>query len=143
MTVGSVIRWLGGRTVFRKAVRSELEFARAVAQGLPTAAVDSMVERGALTAEEVERFIVKRRTLAYRRKRKEPLSADESDRLARAARLTALAVETFRDAEIAARWMRRPNRALGAATPLELVGTSEGARLVEDVLERVAHGMFS
>lgn len=143
MTVGNVMYWLGGRTVLGASVRSELAFAHAVAQGLPTRAVDAMVKYGALTQEEVERFIVKPRTLAYRRKHKEPLSTEESDRLARAARLTAFAVETFQNEETAARWMRRPNRALDTATPLELIATSDGARLVEEVLGRVAHGLFS
>jgi putative toxin-antitoxin system antitoxin component (TIGR02293 family) len=143
MTVADVVEWLGGRKVLRTEVRSELELVRAVQEGLPTASIAAMVERGALDPQEVERFIIPRRTLAHRRKRRQPLSPEESDRLARAAHLLALATETFGDQEKAARWMRRPNRALRGAVPIELLTTSGGARLVEDVLERIAHGVFS
>jgi putative toxin-antitoxin system antitoxin component (TIGR02293 family) len=40
-------------------------------------------------------------------------------------------------------WMRRPNRALGGQPPVELVRTGEGARLVDAVLTRLEHGVFS
>jgi putative toxin-antitoxin system antitoxin component (TIGR02293 family) len=61
----------------------------------------------------------------------------------RIARIAAVAEETFQNAEKAAAWLRRPNRALGDHKPLDLLITSTGARLVEDVLGRIATGVFS
>ncbi len=143
MTVTDVIEWLGGRKTFRLQVRSELELVKAVQGGFPTRSISAMVKRGGLEQREVERYIIPRRTLAHRRKRREPLSPEESDRLARAARLLTLAIETFGDRDKARRWMRRPNRTLNGAVPLDFLPTSGGARLVEDVLGRIAHGVYS
>ena len=39
--------------------------------------------------------------------------------------------------------LRRPNAALQGATPLSLLRTGSGAELVEQVLGRIAYGVFS
>lgn len=143
VAIANVIDWLGGPKLFRSPVKSELELAKIVGKGLPIGSISAMVQRGALEQDEVERYIIPKRTLAYRRKHHQALSTEESDRLARTARIVALAAEVFRDDEKAARWMRKHNRALGGEIPLELIATSNGARLVEDVLQRIVHGVFS
>jgi putative toxin-antitoxin system antitoxin component (TIGR02293 family) len=133
-------KWLrGGRGTW-----SELELARLVAQGIPTSVLADVVELGVLTREEVTRLIVPRRTLAHRKRRGEHLSADESDRLARVLLLRDITLRTFDgDAEKATAWLRTPNRALSGEIPLGLVVTSTGARLVEDALLRIEHGVFT
>jgi putative toxin-antitoxin system antitoxin component (TIGR02293 family) len=45
--------------------------------------------------------------------------------------------------ETATRWLKRPNRALGGAAPLDLIDTELGARSVENVLGRIAYGSVS
>lgn len=123
---------------------SELELARLVAKGIPTSVLGDIVEQGVLTRDEVTRLIVARRTLAHRKRRGEALSRDESDRFARVIHLHRLARQTFDgDAEKVRTWLRTPNRALSGEVPLELVVTSPGARLVEDVLLRIEHGVFT
>lgn len=123
---------------------SELELARLVAKGIPTSVLGDIVEQGVLTRDEVTRLIVARRTLAHRKRRGEALSRDESDRFARVIHLHRLARQTFDgDAEKVRSWLRTPNRALSGEVPLELVVTSPGARLVEDVLLRIEHGVFT
>jgi putative toxin-antitoxin system antitoxin component (TIGR02293 family) len=133
-------KWLrGGRGTW-----SELELARFVAQGIPTSVLGDVVELGVLTREEVTRLIVPRRTLAHRKRRGEHLSPDESDRLARVLQLRDIALKTFDgDAEKASAWLRTSNRALSGEIPLELVVTSTGARLVEDALLRIEHGVYT
>jgi putative toxin-antitoxin system antitoxin component (TIGR02293 family) len=142
MTVADVVEVLGGPGVVHAEGDSELEFVNAVRDGLPTSAVDAMLEDATLSLGELEQLVIPRRTLAHRRKLGQRLSRDESDRLSRVARVVASANETFQAREVAARWLRQGNRALGGATPLELLGTGDGARLVEDVLGRIAHGIF-
>src|SRR5918992_2346184 len=135
-----VAKWLrgGGR------VSSELDVARLVAKGIPISVLGKVVERGMLTREEVTRFIVPRRTLAHRKRRREDLSPEESDRLARVIDLDTIARRTFDDdADKARAWLRTPNRALSGEIPLELVVTTTGARLVEDALLRIEHGVYS
>ncbi len=143
MTVADVVEVLGGPAVVRANGGSELAFINAVRDGLPVHAIDAMAVDGTLTADEVERLVIPRRTLAHRRKLGQRLSRDESDRLSRIARTVALAHETFQSEEKAGRWLRQSNRALGHAAPLDMLATGDGARLVEDVLGRISHGLFS
>jgi putative toxin-antitoxin system antitoxin component (TIGR02293 family) len=70
------------------------------------------------------------------------MTVEESDRLTRISRINAVATEQFGNAEKAARWLRKPNRALDGAAPLDLLATGEGARVVEETIMRIAHGLF-
>ena len=65
------------------------------------------------------------------------------DRLYRLARIVALAKHYLGDGQAAHAWLRRPNRALGGAVPLDLLDTEPGARAVENVLGRIAYGGVS
>lgn len=122
-------------------IRSDLDFLAAVQHGLPPSAVDALVSAGILSSTEASTLVVPRRTLAHRKQKGQRLTADESDRLARIARISALTEETFQNAEKAARWLRKPNRALGGVIPLELLRTGEGGRVVQETLGQIAHGI--
>jgi putative toxin-antitoxin system antitoxin component (TIGR02293 family) len=82
------------------------------------------------------------RTLA-RRKGEKRLRPDESDRLVRVGRIATLAEVTLGSREKAAGWLQKPNRALGNGVPLNRLDTDLGARQVEDVLLRIAYGVYS
>ena len=139
---------------------TDLDLARAVARGFPVAAVRQLTTAdpadGGLTPDEVDALVIPRRTLTKRRARRQRLTVEESNRLARVARVLAAAVESFggdaadrlgdasREAtRRAALWLRRPHRALDGEVPLALCTTDAGARLVEDALGRVAYGVFA
>jgi putative toxin-antitoxin system antitoxin component (TIGR02293 family) len=123
-------------------IRSEMDLVEVVARGLPPVAVDAVVHGGMLSPEESEQLVISRRALAARRARGLPLTPDESDRLVRVARIHAVALEQLGSAEKAARWLRKPNRVLDDRFPLDLLATGEGARLVEETLMRIAHGLI-
>ena len=78
-----------------------------------------------------------------RRRNEGRLASYESDRLYRLARIIALAKRYIGNDETATRWLKRPNRALGGSTPIELLDTEPGARAVENVLGRIAYGGVS
>ena len=65
------------------------------------------------------------------------------DRLYRLARLLALARENLGDAARASRWLKRANHALGGVAPIAAIDTELGARQVENLLGRIAHGGIS
>ncbi len=138
-----VAKWLGGKKLLKSDIRSDFDFVRLVQDGLPTAVLEALVQRGELTPQEVEKYIIPRRTLAHRKRRHQPLSREESDKLARVARIFAVALDTFQDRQKASAWMRRSNRELQGAAPVELLDTDSGARVLEQMLERIAHGIFS
>jgi putative toxin-antitoxin system antitoxin component (TIGR02293 family) len=139
MTAASVAKWFGGSSA---TVPTEMELLDAVERGLPVAALDALISAGRLTASEAERMVLPRRTLAYRKSHRQRLSREESDRLARIARLARRAELTFGSAARADVWLRQPNRALGRRQPLDLLGTGEGGLLVESVLVRIDDGVY-
>lgn len=123
-----------------KNISTPVELAEAVSQGLPTSVLRMLVSHGALVQSELS-IVIPRRTLQDRQRKHLPLTPDASDRAVRLARLDALAHDVLGNAERARRWLRTPNRSLEGRVPLELSVSSEGSRLVETVLGRIAHGI--
>jgi putative toxin-antitoxin system antitoxin component (TIGR02293 family) len=143
MTAQAVAEMLGGGRVFvGRVISSDLDLVEAARKGFPTSAVDALIDAGALSSQEVDQMVMLRDDLEARRQSNEPLTTEESDRLIRFARIAALANETFGEQDRAARWLRKPNRGLGGAVPIELLSTGEGARIVEESLIQIAHGIF-
>lgn len=146
MTAAAVAERLGGRRVLRRVVASELDLAAAVRDGLPAASLEhvlSDLSGSDLSQTEVYRVVGNARTLQRRRTAGEPLSREESDRLARLARLVGRAEEALGDRAKALRWMAKPNRALGGERPLALLDSDAGSLAVERVLGRIEHGVFA
>ena len=120
-------------------LRSDRDLARLVDERLPLASVESLSSHG-MTDEEIYNFIVPRRTLVHRKSRHESLTHDESDRAVRIARITSLAEEVFGDDARAGRWLRKPKTRFEGRTPLEMLRTEAGARLVEEMLLQLDYG---
>ena len=143
MSAGAVVAALGGRKVLKTEVNSDLDLAFAVEDGLPTAAAYRLVTDGLLAADELYDLVISRRTFERRKDENEPLSPDESDRLLRVVRVIVQAIETLGDVSKAGAWLRTPNRALRREAPLGLLKTDIGARMVEQILGRIAYGVYS
>jgi putative toxin-antitoxin system antitoxin component (TIGR02293 family) len=136
-------RYLGGRRVLTRSIASDFDLASLVQEQVPVDAAQAVLDAGLLTPEELHALVIPRRTLTKRRSTTGRLTTEESDHLVRVVRTLALAVECFQNTEKAANWLRRPNRALGAARPIDLLATDSGTRLVEDVLGRINYGVYS
>jgi putative toxin-antitoxin system antitoxin component (TIGR02293 family) len=52
------------------------------------------------------------------------------------------ATQVIGDRDEAMRWLGTPVRTLDYATPISLLGTSEGTARVEDVLGQMEHGVW-
>ncbi len=120
------------------------EFIVQIEAGFPYSAWDHFVEHTGLPREVVARVIdLPLRTLS-RRKEEGRLHADESDRLVRLARIYTQTLGLFEgDSTTARSWLTNPQLALNGATPLDYCGTEVGAREVETLIGRLAHGIPS
>ena len=146
MTAAAVAEMLGGKRVLRRTIASDLELAEAVRAGLPSSALDHILRELVAwvgSQADVYRVIGSARTLQRKRTARRALSADESDRLARLARLLVRAEEAIGDKTKAQRWLSRPNRALAGQRPFALLDSDAGALAVERTLGRIEHGVFS
>jgi putative toxin-antitoxin system antitoxin component (TIGR02293 family) len=143
VTAERIAEALGGPRVLKRKSGTLEELQAQLRTGLPYSALEAVASGFEIgTADLVAVLHVPPRTLA-RRKREKRLRADESDRLFRLGRIAALAEDVLGSREKATRWLHQPNRALGNAAPLHQLDTEPGARRVEDVLIRVAHGVHS
>jgi putative toxin-antitoxin system antitoxin component (TIGR02293 family) len=114
-------------------LRSEQDLVRLIEEGLPTRAVQGLRTLG-LTDDEVYSGVLPRRTLTHRIARHEPLSRDESDRVVRIARVSALGENAFGDRGRFWRWFRAPMRRFDGRSPLQMLRTEAGGRIVEELL---------
>ena len=130
---------LGGSKTIGRRVQSDADMASAVERGFPVATIDALRKRG-VTDQEIGDLVIKPRTLSHRRAKRSLLTPEESDRAVRIARIRALAEKTFADRTKADRWLHKELSALGGRRPMELVRTHAGARIVEDLLARIAWG---
>ena len=121
-------------------LRSDQDLVKLVEDGLAIGAIEGL-RRSGLTDEEIYSLIVPRRTLTHRRARREALSREESDRAVRLARIAALAEHVFGDSKRAWHWLRAGKRQFQGRSPLQLMVTEAGARLVEELLYRIDEGM--
>ena len=121
-------------------LRNDQDLVNFVEQRLSARAIDAL-RRSGLTDEEIYSLIIPRRTLTHRRARREALSRDESDRAVRIARVIALCEEIFGDERRSWRWIRDGKRRFQGRTPLEMLGTEAGERLIEELLYRIDDGM--
>jgi putative toxin-antitoxin system antitoxin component (TIGR02293 family) len=132
---------LGGKRLLGVDVRSEADFVKVLERGIPISALAELARQEALSPIDVDRLIIPRRTLAHRKAKDQPLNRAESERTVRVASLTALAEETFANREKAKAWLRRPTSALGGKRPIDLLNSEPGARVVEQLLYRIGHGI--
>jgi putative toxin-antitoxin system antitoxin component (TIGR02293 family) len=93
--------------------------------------------------DEIFALVVPKRTLARRLSDGEPLTVEETDKAVRLARIDRLAANVFGEPAKAHRWLRKPKKALGGETPLAYLATEAGARVVEDMLHRIDHGILA
>jgi putative toxin-antitoxin system antitoxin component (TIGR02293 family) len=98
---------------------------------------------GGYSEAEIFELVVPKRTLARRQAKNEALTVEETDKALRLARIAELARKVFGDEAKAHRWLRKPKRNLGGATPLAFLASEAGAREVEELLYRIDDGMFA
>lgn len=142
----SVARLLGGHRVLHQTVTTDLQLAALVRAGLPAQALDHVLQRlspAMATQAEIYEVVGSARTLQRKRTARQPLSVDESDRLARLARIVVRAETALGNPDAARRWLGKPNRSLGGAVPLHLLDSDAGALAVTQVLGRIEHGVYS
>ena len=118
-----------------------LELAKEVGKGLSVDAIDRLCKLVAPDDSSFRYRIVPKATLARRQRGAGRLSPEESDRLARLARLWAVALDVWKSEKAAHRFLAEPHPLLRNRIPRELVIESDiGARAVENLLSGLAYG---
>lgn len=128
--------WLGVQ-----APASETEVLRLVEGRLGPSVIKRLISLG-LERGEIDATIIPQRTLQHRRSRREKLTVEESDRVLRVIRVLSLTESVYGTREHAFAWLRKPHARLDGRTPLSLLRTDTGSRIVEELLVQIDEGMF-
>ena len=114
-----------------------------VESGVPVATMTDFVSASGVPLKDLYDIVIPARTLKHRRARRESLTPDESDKLARLVRVFDHAVRVFDGIERARTWLNEPKRRFEGRTPIEMLRTETGARMVEEFLGQIEYGMFA
>jgi putative toxin-antitoxin system antitoxin component (TIGR02293 family) len=136
----SVAEMMGGERMLGRQVRSVSQLREAVESGLPVKALELVarhVARNDRDAAELKYRIVPKTTL-HRRQR---LTADESQRLERLARMTALAEDVWEDEDLAHEFLTSVQPQLNGERPVDLARSDLGTREVEELLYRLEYSL--
>ena len=119
-------------------LRTEKELAASVEARVAPEALDKLGEAG-FTGKELA-LVLPLRTLSHRRAKGGKLSVGESDRAVRLARMLALTEAVFGSDDLVLRWLRKAMRRFDGRTPLEMLVTEAGGRLIEEQLIQIDEG---
>ncbi|MDO8412930.1 MAG: DUF2384 domain-containing protein [Gallionellaceae bacterium] len=120
---------------------SDMEVVKLVHNRLPVSVIDRLLAEG-VTKQEIG-LIAPPRTLAHRRANAERLTVEESDRAVRLARVVAQTESVFGNKDKAMNWLRQPMKRFEGETPIEMLATDVGSRLVEEALVQIDEGFFA
>ena len=122
-------------------IRRRLELVEEIREGFPFDQVSALANEAGVSLDDLVEFgVIPRRTWTHSRQNQR-FTPTQSARLARFFRIHQRAKSTFGSEDKAMHWLRRPTRPLQGHAPVGLLDTEEGARLVEDLLTRIDHGI--
>lgn len=142
MTVSAVqvAAMLGGEETLGRSIHTVGDLRRAVESGLPVTALDTVtrhVARDDRGAAELKYRIIPKTTL----RRRQRLDPEESQRLERLARITALAEQVWEDADLAHRFLTTAQPQLEDERPVDLTRSDLGSRQVEALLMKIEYAL--
>ncbi len=115
---------------------------REIERGLPLSTLEEFSAYSGIAVKDLLGVVIHPRTLKHRRQRQEPLNPEESDRLARVARMYELAVRVYGDREDGRKWLCGQKSRFDEKTALEMLRTEAGEKAVKDFLIQIDEGMF-
>lgn len=116
---------------------------RRIQQGLRFRELQELQSGIDLPLEQLAGKLSISRSTLQRRKAAGRLTAQESDKVVRFARLLRLAADLFGSVEKGRAWLKFPQRGLGGAVPLDYAQTEIGAQEVEKLLGRIKYSVYS
>jgi putative toxin-antitoxin system antitoxin component (TIGR02293 family) len=112
-----------------------------VSHGLPKQALKAIVDNICLNTEERKQLLYRIVPEATYKRRRDKLSAEESGRTERLARIYATAQYVWNSEDEARAFLHAPHPMLHGRAPLDVSMTELGARRVEELLWRLYYGI--
>ncbi len=111
-------------------------------KGLPKRSADVLAKGVGLTDREMARILnISERTF-HRYRADTMLDTAATERLLQLVLLYKKGEDVFEDIDKFKRWVRHPHVLFGEKSPLDILDTTTGFRLVEDELGRIEYGVY-
>ncbi len=131
-------------TISLTASSNQFDLIASTRHGVPASILSELATALSTDRKSIAQLLnISGRTLSRRLQSDATLTAEESDRAIRLARVVSFASEMIGNPGKAARWLQTPNRALEGHRPFDLLDTDTGVEAVRDVLGRIAYGVYS
>ena len=117
-----------------------IEFIR---HGLPYYTVDNIIDRTCVSRKDLSNILHISVRQMNRYQPDDLLSAEQSGFVYEFSRIYVRGLDIFGDKETFEKWVQRPQMALGMQTPVSLLDTAEGFRIINDLLSQIEYGFYS
>jgi len=114
-----------------------------IRNGLPREAVTEVLEKTCVSRSQLSHILHISTRQLNRYEHNERLSAEQSGFLYEFSRIYVRGIDVFGDKDTFERWLQRAQMALGGQIPLALLDTTEGFRIVNDLLAQIEYGFYS
>jgi putative toxin-antitoxin system antitoxin component (TIGR02293 family) len=114
-----------------------------IREGLPYDMVDNILRKTCVSRKDLSSILHISTRQMNRYQHDDLLSAEQSGFVYEFSRIYVRGLDIFGDQETFEKWLQRPQMALGMQVPISLLDTSEGFRLVNDVLSQIEYGFYS
>lgn len=130
-------------TVFDIAEQPIDQIVKIIRRGLPASSFEQVAAAFRLSRQALaEKLGLAPRTMNRKKKANDVLTAGESEKVLRAARVRNLARDLFTTDEAVSEWLKSPASPLKGTAPIDLLDTDLGAREVEGFIRGLAYGNF-
>jgi putative toxin-antitoxin system antitoxin component (TIGR02293 family) len=123
----------------KQKIETNLDLYKAIEKGFPVSTVDHVRKRIAPKDPSFAFTIIPRATLARYKGTQRLLSSQQSDLVARIARIWTAACSVWKSEDGARRFLFEPHQLLEGKAPISMIRTEAGAIMVEDILGRIEH----
>ena len=134
---------LGGEKLV-KPVRSEFDIVSLSNEGITKASLDTLISHLGISKKAFSENILDASVKTLERKKStDKLDKRTSSHVIEIAKVVEHAFEVFEDEDKVKSWLNAPNRALNGIKPIDLFYLPTGLGMVNDILGRIEHGIFS
>lgn len=134
---------LGGRHFMTHKPKTTLEFYGAVRKGVPKLSIDFLAQVMDIPMTKMAILLNLSYKTLTRKNRVDLLDTPVSSHAYELADTIAKGLGVFEDEDRLNRWLKKENRALKGAKPYDLLDTSTGIKLVNQILGRIEEGVYS
>ncbi|MGZ3999323.1 MAG: type II RES/Xre toxin-antitoxin system antitoxin [Mucilaginibacter sp.] len=140
----SFINLLGGQTIVNHPIRSEFDLISLSNEGISKASLDALTGHLGISKKAFSENILDTSVKTLERKKStDKLDKRTSSHIIEIAKVVEHAFDVFEDEASVKQWLNAPNRALGGVKPIDLFYIPTGLGMVDDVLGRIEHGVYS